>query len=196
MGKRYVFLMTVIPFSTNCFADTALDILMPGAVVQNACVFQNTGVYADSFTMVPVYEDTVFTCERGYYLPKESETCALCLGDAWCPGGEYVYSVEMDSGINVCPPGTYAPIGMWESAQCGRRFFVGDAFLYLRAGKTTAPALHFDFDGDGTADMFANMTTADVPMNKDTERKLKIRIGDVVYSVYDDTVTIPKTSGE
>ena len=28
-------------------------------------------------------------------------------------------------------------------------------------------------------------------MNKDTERKLKIRVGDVVYSVYDDTVTVP-----
>ncbi len=196
MGTRRAFLLMMIPWPANCFADMDLSILLPGAVVQNACVFENTGVYADTFTMVPVYEDTVFTCNRGYFLPKESETCVLCLPDAWCPGGEYTYSVEGDTGINVCPPGTFAPAGMWDAVQCGRKFHVGDAFLYLRAGKATSPALHFDVNGDGVADMYANMTTYDVPMNSNTERKLKVRIGDTVYSVYDDTVIIPQTKEE
>lgn len=193
LAKRYrLFMLAIFPISGYCFADMEMDLLLPNSVIPNACMFQNTGVYENGFVMIPVYEDTVFTCNAGYYLPKESETCVPCLADAYCPGGDYTYSVEMDAGLNVCPPETYAPAGMWELAQCGRKFHVGDAFLYLRTDKATAQALHFDFDGDGTADMFANMTTADVPMNKDTERKLKIRIGDTVYSVYDDTVDIPK----
>lgn len=169
---------------------------MPNTVVKNACVYSNTGVYQDQFTMVPVYEDTVFTCNRGYYLPRESEICVLCLADMWCPGGEYTYSITADVGINPCSDGLHSPVGMWESAQCGKLFHVGDASLYLRTAKSSAPSFHFDINGDGVADMFANMTTLDVPMNINTERKLKVRVGETTYSVYDDTIDISQINKE
>lgn len=49
-------------------------------------------------------------------------------------------------------------------------------------------AVHFDFDHNGVADFFANMTTIDVPMHTGSSRRLHIKLNDVTYSVYDDTI--------
>ena len=188
--KRYGILGCIIPFSSVAMADVDLSFLMPNTVVPNACIFENTGVYSGEFVMVPVYEDTIYTCEQGYYLPMESEICARCPENAYCPGGEYTYSENGAVGLNGCPDGTFAPDGMWELAQCGRKLHVDDAIVYLRTTPGTSPALRFDVDADGVADYFANLATDDVPMNKNTERKLKIKSGDVVYFVCDDTIEI------
>ncbi len=182
-----VILLSAMPITMNCFAGTDV-VFAPGTVVPNTCVFNNTGVYDGTFVMVPVYEDTIYTCERGYYLPMGLEDCAICPENSYCPGGEYTYSETDDVGINPCPDGSVAPIGMWDAAQCGRKLHISDVYIYLRRVKQSAPSLHIDVDGDGTADYFANATTYDVAMNKDTDRRLRIKMGDVVYSVHDDTI--------
>lgn len=41
--------------------------------------------------------------------------------------------------------------------------------------------MHIDVDNDGIADFFGNMTIADGPMHAGQ-----------IYSVYDDTVTVPE----
>lgn len=179
--------MSAMPITINCFAGTDL-ILDPGAVVPNTCVFDNTGVYDGAFVMIPVYEDTIYTCERGYYLPMGMEVCAICPENSYCPGGEYTYSETDDAGINPCPDGSVAPVGMWDVVQCGRKLYIKDVYIYLRRAQQTTPSLHIDVDGDGTADYFANATTYDVAMNKNTDHRLNVKMGDVVYSVYDDTI--------
>lgn len=179
--------MSVSVGCANAFGDI---ILYPNAVIPNACVYNNTGVYQNEFEMIPIWEDTVYTCKRGYFLPKLSEVCATCPENSYCPGGEYTYSETNDVGINACPDGLVAPDGMWELSQCGRRFYIGDGVLYLRTAKHTAHALHFDTDGDGVADFFANLTTTEVSINKNSTRKMKVRMNDTVYFVHDDTVNV------
>lgn len=176
-----------MPITMNSFAGTDL-ILAPGAVVPNTCVFDNTGVYGGTFVMIPVYKDTIYTCERGYYLPMGMEVCAICPENSYCPGGEYTYSETDDAGINPCPDGSVAPVGMWDVVQCGRKLYINDVYIYLRRARQTTPSLHIDVDGDGTADYFANATTYDVAMNKNTDHRLNVKMGDFVYSVYDDTI--------
>ncbi len=190
MNRKYVFSMFVMSMSVgnwNAFGDI---ILYSNTVIPNACMYNNTGVYADEFEMIPIWEDTVYTCERGYFLPKLSEVCATCPENSYCTGGEYLYSETNDVGIRACPDGLVSPAGMWDVAQCGRLFHVGDAVLYLRTVKQTSPSLHFDINADGVADFFANMTAADVPISRGTSRKMHVRVGDVVYNVHDDTVDV------
>ena len=180
--------------SANCFADTDTSILAPNTVAPSACVYENMGVYEGGFVMVPVYEDAVYECQPGQYLPKDSEACVTCLANSYCPGGQYTYSETEDTGIFDCPSGTYAPAGMSSESQCGRILRVGETQMYLATEKTTSPSLCFDLDKDGTADMFANMTTQDVTMSKDTDQKLKVRLDGTVYSVYDTSFDV--TSNE
>ena len=188
--KKVSFLLVVVVASSNVFDDAAATILPPNTIIPNACVYQNTGVYQDGFVMVPVYENTVYKCEPGYWLPKLSETCVMCPENSYCPGGELTYSETNDSGLNPCPDGTVAPTAMWEIAQCGRPLHIGDAVLYLRTVRKTLPSLRLDVNGDGVADFFANTTLQDVVMNKNTQRKFKVKMGESIYSVYDDTVKI------
>ena len=131
-------------------------------------------------------------CDAGNYLPAHGYQCETCLTGNYCPGGTFNYSESISSGLMPCASGLYSPTGMWESAQCGRILHIGDNVMYLRSVKQTIPSLNIDIDNDGTPDYFGNMTTADVVMNRDTERKLKISFGGQTYSVYDDTVTVPE----
>ena len=135
-----------------------------------------------------IYEPNQHTCATGYYMPANYDGCAPCPADSYCPGGHYTFNETTPQGITACAVGLYAPAGMWEPEQCGRILHVGENVLYLRANKKTTHAVHFDVDGDGVADYFANMTTADVPMHAGTTRKLKVQFAGQTYSVYDDTV--------
>jgi hypothetical protein len=134
--------------------------------------------------------DENLVCEMGEYLPAHWYQCEQCPENNYCVGGTYPYSETITSGITQCASGLFAPSGMWESAQCGRILHVGDGFVYLRATKKTSPALHLDLDHDGVADYFGNMTTLDVPMSRDTQRKLKVRYNNTTYSIYDDSVEL------
>lgn len=189
MNCKYAFLLLSAALSMNAFVGVAFaDPFAANSTNSNACVFQNLGTYSGTVRMVPVYVDTVFDCERGYYLPKLTEECTRCTENHYCPGGQYNYSDTLDVGITACPSGTFARAGMWEAAQCGRKLHVGDVVLYLRSMRKTAPALYFDLDRDGVADYFANMTPVDVAMNSDTNKKLKVSYGNNLFSVYDDSI--------
>lgn len=186
--KKTVSLLVVL-VAVPVFADT-VEPLMPNTAAQNACVVENTGVYTGEFVMIPVYEDVVYACAPGYYLPANAEQCVICPENSYCVGGEYMYNETTDQGIVPCGDGLVAPSGMWDVAQCGRILHVGADIVYLRSVKKTTPSLNFDLDGNGAADWFGNMTTRDVPMNANTENKFKVQYNDITYSVYDDTLNI------
>ena len=190
MGKKCVFLGFLTCASAFvCVAAAVADdvILPPNSVILNSCIGSNTGVYIGGFEMVPVYQDTIYNCAPGKYLPHNTETCVTCLANAYCPGGEYTFSAEIDRGIMSCADGLVAPAGMWESAQCGHVLHVGDSVVYLRSERQTSPSLCFLFD-DGV--FYANTTTSDVLMNSEASQQLKFKSGNDTYSVYDDTVNV------
>ena len=127
------------------------------------------------------------SCDAGYYLPAGTTECAICPANSYCAGGEYEKSETTDSGIALCQSGLIAPAGMWQAEQCGHALHIGDAVLYLRQTKQTEHALHIQ-SGDNI--FYGNATTADVPMNINTNRHFKILFNDIVYSIYDDTIKI------
>ena len=183
--------------STNAFADSGVtvsnefpsnDLMQANHVYKDSATFGHMGVYEGSVTATARYIDLQVTCDPGYYLPKGSETCALCLENNYCVGGTYTYSESSDDGIAACSNNLYAPAGMWEAAQCGRILHVGENVIYLRSAKKTTPSLNVDVDKDGVADFFGNMTTKDVPMHAGNTHRLKLRYNDTTYTVYDDTV--------
>ena len=149
-------------------------------------------VCADNFPnrFDAIYVPNQHTCISGYYMPANYDGCVICLADSYCPGGTYAFNKTITQGIVSCVSGLYAPMGMWELAQCGRILHIGDEVVYLRSTKKTTPALHIDIDNDGVADFFGNVTTADVPMTRGTDRKLKLQYDGITYSVYDDSVDL------
>ena len=172
--------------------------------VMMAQVFKNTGLSttcpAGTVQFVTGYEsywggkvscvDENLVCDASEYLPAHWYQCEQCLANNYCPGGIYPYSETVSQGINQCPNNLYSPMGMSAANQCGRILHVGEEVVYLRSTKKTTPALHVDIDNDGVADFFGNVTTADVPMTRGTNKKLKVSFGGQTYSVYDDSVGI------
>ncbi len=127
------------------------------------------------------------SCSAGQYLPANTNECATCALNSYCPGGDYGVDTPNDQGITACGAGLYAPTGMWESTQCGHILHIGNDVVYLRATKKTSPAVHVKF---GENIFYANMTTADVVMHTGTEHKLKADYGEQTYFIYDDTVDV------
>ena len=199
MKTKKLFLLLFVMMSTNALADGGLvisndfpanDLMQENHVYKNSAVFGNMGVYDGTVNAVAMYDDLQVSCARGYYLPADAEECTICSADNYCPGGTYTFNETIAQGITACGAGLYAPAGMWEPEQCGRILHVGDGFVYLRATKKTEHALNVDLNHDGIADYFGNMTTLDVPMSSGTQRKLKVRMNGVVYSIYDDSVDL------
>ena len=196
--------------AANYYKDGAISCSACGSnsstVVQNAasaCTC-DTGYTADGTPngattsvngCLEIVEGSV-SCNNGYYLPANSNVCAKCPVNNYCPSGTYSFDEINNQGITPCQSGLFAPAGMWESAQCGRVFRVGEKYVYLRSTKKTTPSLNVDIDKDGIPDFFANMSTVTVPMNADFSNlqdgnKLMVNINgsNDVYYIYDDTVS-------
>ena len=123
------------------------------------------------------------TCSVGYYLPANVDECTLCPADSLCVGGTFTFNETTDQGIEPCPENYYAPTG---SAACYPHVLhVGNNNIYLKSTKTTVPALNI---GIGNDVFYANMTTTQTPMNRDTTRQLKIEYDNNLYYICDDTV--------
>ena len=167
-------------FSETSFSGLYLTSIT--GVINDAC--------ATNFPMrwTAVYVPNVHTCSPGYYMPANTDGCVACPTNSYCSGGTFTFNETTAQGIDVCPVGTVAPTGMWELEQCGRTLHIGTNTLYLRTTKKTTPALNFDFDGNGIADLYANVTATDTVMNRDSSQKLKLQVGNTTYSVCDDTI--------
>ena len=145
-----------------------------------------TAVFNAVETPIIITPSTI-SCELGYYLPAGATECALCPANSYCAGGEYEKSETTDSGILPCDSGLISPTGMWQAEQCGHALHIGDSVLYLRQSKQTEHALHIQHGNDI---FYGNATTADVPMNINTNHRLKVQHNNVIYSIYDDTIEL------
>lgn len=153
----------------------------------NMCASNHSHIFNAVFTI------NEYTCDAGYYLPagndwlNDNGGCVLCPVDSYCGGGTYTFNETLPQGIASCANELHAPMGMWDATQCGRELHIGENIVYLHSVKKTSPALHVKI---GDTIYYGNMTTADVPMSRGTQRKLKLRFNDTTYSVYDDSVVL------
>lgn len=185
MNKTLTGLFIVVLMTANVFADDVL--FLNNQTFANSCNVLNLGVYDGFASMIPRFVLTTYVCSPGYYLPKDSEGCARCSENSYCVGGTFQYDTDFDQGIAECPNSWYSPKGTASVDQCGHILHIGDNIVYLRSVKQTVPSLNVRIGNDI---FYGNMTTDDVVMHSGTERKLKVRVGDVIYSVYDDTVDV------
>ena len=125
-----------------------------------------------------------FTCVDGWY--KNGGICEHCaVENASCTGpDDYVCWAGYYDENGVCNAcgGAMTTIGYGSGADdagdCGRVLHIGDAQVYLRSNQITTPSLIVQY-ADNL--FYGNMST--------TERgNLRIQIGDIVYSVYDDSM--------
>ncbi len=173
-------------YAFNENIDQGISYTFP--VVENVTNGCNVDLIADDF-LYAQFTPNEHTCPIGQYMPANYDGCVACLADSYCAGGTYTFNETVTQGIESCPNNWYSPAGSSSVAQCGRILHVGDSVVYLRSVKQTTPSLNVQIGDDI---FYGNMATADVPMNINTERKLKVSYDDTTYSVYDDTVTIPE----
>ena len=71
-----------------------------------------TGVFLNQYNTTCMPEPV--TCNPGYYLPQNSDVCAICIANKYCEGGTFVVSTTQDQGIKDCPTNSYSAAGASE----------------------------------------------------------------------------------
>ncbi|MCQ2562512.1 MAG: hypothetical protein MJ158_02780 [Alphaproteobacteria bacterium] len=132
MIRKIAYFFALLFISANVYA---VDILSPNSVFENQCTISNTGVYSGGFKMIPIYEDIVYNCGAGYYLPADSEECIICPENSYCAGGNYTYSQTESQGNITCPVGSVSEIGSTNILNC-KSAIVCELGYYLPANST------------------------------------------------------------
>jgi len=126
-------------------------------------------------------------CDGGYYLKNPNDTECSPVGEGHYMPEHYVNQGEV-SEYGICPDGTTTVgygIGADESDDCGPILHVGADKLYLRSRPLTEHALKVKLNGNV---YYGNMSTDNVKMSYDTDKLLKVKLNNTVYSVWDETV--------
>ena len=153
--------------------------------------------------LTAIYEPNQHTCAQGYYLPANTDECTKCLNDNYCAGGTYTFSETQTQGITTCPSAhPFAPVGMWQQSQCGRKLHVGDEIMYLhqQQANPTLHQLHISYNNvTYSANAVPRDMTPGAPFPKvsaSATKGLHIKIhetingieGDYEYLICDDSV--------
>ena len=141
-------------------------------------------------------DDCKVTCGAGRAVQTAGEQCTAVGITHWAPGGQ-VSQGSTSGNIGTCGSMTgldgvtkqlYTTgdgVGADEAADCGLEFHVGTDVLRLRSGKKTTPSVNFDYTGNGSADLYLNMSTTASPMASD--KNFKMNYNGSTYYVCDDT---------
>ena len=90
MKKLFVLFLLFINFQS--LADEPFN-----TTVANGCVVN----YGEKLYLKPVFEPNSFICDAGYYLPANTETCAICLATYDCYGGTFSFSEKSPQGLST-----------------------------------------------------------------------------------------------
>lgn len=158
-----------------------------GATQCTACLtangYQNTG---DEFADHAYESSCKTTCTVGQCVATARAACANVGTTGWATGG--IVSQGNTLACNVCPSGTstcgYGACAD-EVTDCGHVLRVGENQLYLRSDRKTDRTLNVKI-GDNI--YYANMSPANLNMSNGVNKSFKIKIGNTIYSVYDDSV--------
>ena len=176
---------------TYTFSQTETQGLSDGDIL----VVNATGSCSTNFsqTFSAVFEPISYTCNAGYYLPANGIACAKCLNDNYCLGGTFVFSETNNQGLTPCPAAhPYAPIGMWNELQCGRKLHVGNDVMYLHQSPAN-PTLHRLFVSFDNKVYSANMVEKQVgiedpKMSVGVDHAMHVKFNGVEYLVHDDSI--------
>ncbi|MDW2995920.1 MAG: hypothetical protein R8M71_03085 [Alphaproteobacteria bacterium] len=139
-----------------------------------------------------IYTPNVHDCATGFYMPANMDGCIQCPENNYCAGGTYTFNETVTQGITQCPDSDpYAPVGMWDENQCGRKLHVGDDFLYVHQSPAN-PTTHRLYVKFGENVYSANATpvseSADLKISAKSQRSLHVKIDGVEYLIHDDSV--------
>ena len=149
----------------------------------NQATYTNLHSYEAPVVATANYTLNEYVVNAGQYLPADAEEAVLCPAGSACGGGTYTFNENANQGIVECVAGTYSPTG---SAECYPHILhIGNDNVYLKSTKTTNPALNIRIGNDV---FYANMTTTQTALNRDTTRQLKIEYNNNIYYVCDDSV--------
>lgn len=153
------------------------------------------GVCAENFLsrLNATYTPNTHTCAIGEYLPANIDGCRPCLTNNYCMGGTYNFNETVDQGLIPCPDQhPFAPTGMWLESQCGRKLHIGDNVLYVHQSPATPTErrLYVRYgDTKYSANLYQISDGANIQkMSVDATRSLRIKINDIDYVVYDDSI--------
>ena len=173
-------------------------VYLPNDTTTPSCIECDVGTYSAGGT---VYSCSA--CPSGYDDNPETGLTSAAMCQISCPGGYYLAAAN-DATCSEVSPGYWAAekivnygdtstrtecasglttigygAGADEAADCGRVLHFGNDTLYLRSVKKTDHALHVGINGTV---FYGNMGT-DL-----TKGRLRIKLGDTTYSVYDDSM--------
>ena len=163
--------------------------------IRNGCKEDFLRAYNNIANITATFTPNVHNCNPEYYLPANVDECTKCLNDHYCPGGTYTFNETETQGITACPSNhPFAPAGMWQQSQCGRKLHVGNDVLYLH--QTPAhPTQHRLYIGyiNGT-NYSANAVPRDMnaqifpKISAGASKGLHVMIDNIEYLVCDDSV--------
>lgn len=178
------------------FSATTTQGIAEGDILVQDAIGSCSGMFSQSLTAI--FEPIVYTCSYGFYLPagndwiNDTEGCRKCLNNNYCHGGTYTFNETIAQGIAPCPDSyPYAPVGMWDENQCGRKLYIDGDFLYVHKSPA-APAEHRLYVKFGDSVYSANATpvseNADLKMSVNAQHTLHVKIDGIEYLVHDDSV--------
>ena len=159
--------------------------------IKNGCRTDFTKSINNTANISPVFTPNVHTCSPGYYLPANINECKKCLNDHYCPGGNLTFNETINQGIMPCSSEhPFAPVGMWQSSQCGRKLHIGNDIIYMHQMPAN-PTEHRLFIQIGNDIYSANAVPAgntNIPMSINSTQSLHVSINGIEYLVHDDSV--------
>ena len=181
-GGKYTF------SATNTQGIAEGDILVQDAIGSCSADF--------SQSLTAIFEPIVYTCSAGFYLPagndwqNDTEGCRKCPENNYCAGGTYTFNETIAQGITSCPDGMFAPVGMWNESQCGRRLYIAGEYLYLHKSPAM-PNEHRLYARIGDDIYSANATPVsknpNLKMSINSQRALHVKIDGIEYLIHDDS---------
>ena len=162
--------------------------------IRNGCKTDFLKTLNNVSNITATFTPNVHNCSAGYYLPANIDECRKCLNDHYCPGGQLTFNETTPQGIVECPSNhPFAPAGMWQQSQCGRKLHVGDDILYMHQSPAH-PTIHRLYIGHPNGIYSANAVQRD--MNSNTFPKMSegmskgfhVTIDNVEYLICDDSV--------
>jgi hypothetical protein len=157
-----------------------------------------TGYNANTSNGKSAASQCQISCAGGSYIATANASSCTNAGTSyWAAGGLVNYGSTSVDTRTACPTGlttTGSGRGADDACDCGRVLHLGDNTVRLSSCQKTEPAMKFDYNKDGRADLFANMvqdTGTVIRMSQGSEKSFKTIFQNKKYYVCDDT-TMPQ----
>lgn len=159
------------------FEDSGLDTLCPANTYQYITGFESD--FSGKVACAP--------CPNGGQSPAGSTSVEQCTGGTViCLDGQY--KNEYDVCVSCPADKPYSLAGATDVRMCFsdeiRKLHIGDTLVGLLRNQQTTPALHVKIDN---VVYYGALTNQETVMSPESNKKLKIRLNNTIYYLYDQT---------